>query len=36
VPIVGVDPETLTSGSAMKVCFVRPGDGEAIPAFTTA
>jgi uncharacterized OB-fold protein len=34
VPLVGVDPDSLSEGMAMRVTFVRPGDGEAIPAFT--
>jgi uncharacterized OB-fold protein len=36
VPIVGADPATLTEGTPMRVQFVRPGDGEAIPAFSPA
>ena len=34
VPIVGVDPASLRAGISMQVCFIRPGDGEALPAFT--
>lgn len=33
VPIVGCDPASLEEGMAMKVRFIRPGGGEAIPAF---
>lgn len=33
VPIVDADPATLHAGIAMRVRFVRPGDGEAMPAF---
>jgi hypothetical protein len=36
VPIVGVAPDDLAEGIAMRVQFVRPGDGEAMPAFTRA
>jgi uncharacterized OB-fold protein len=34
VPIVEADPVSLREGMAMVVRFVRPGGGEAIPAFT--
>jgi uncharacterized OB-fold protein len=33
VPIVGCDPSSLEEGMEMRVCFIRPGGGEAIPAF---
>ncbi|HEX5585746.1 MAG TPA: OB-fold domain-containing protein [Acidimicrobiia bacterium] len=33
VPIVDVEPSTLRAGVDMHVRFVRPGDGEAMPAF---
>jgi uncharacterized OB-fold protein len=36
VPIVGVDPASLHEGIAMTVTFVRPGEGEALAAFTRA
>jgi hypothetical protein len=36
VPIVDTDPTLLEEGMAMAVCFLRPGDGEAIPAFAPA
>jgi uncharacterized protein len=36
VPIVDVDPATLVAGRTMHVRFVRPGTGEAIPAFSPA
>jgi uncharacterized protein len=36
VPLVGVEPTSLCEGADMTVTFVRPGDGEAIPAFTLA
>lgn len=36
VPIVGVDPTSLREGIDMAVIFLRPGDGEAIPAFNPA
>jgi uncharacterized OB-fold protein len=36
VPLVGVEPASLREGVDMTVTFVRPGDGEAIPAFTLA
>ena len=34
VAIVGADPSELTEGRRMRVLFVRPGGGEAVPAFT--
>jgi uncharacterized OB-fold protein len=34
VPIVGVDPASLAEGAEMTVRFLRPGEGEAIPAFS--
>ena len=36
VPVVGVPPAQLREGTALEVTFVRPGDGEAVPAFTPA
>jgi uncharacterized protein len=36
VPIVGADPASLTAGMPMQLCFVTPGDGETVPAFTMA
>jgi uncharacterized protein len=33
VPIVGCDPSSLEEGMEMHVRFIRPGGGEAIPAF---
>ncbi len=33
-PIVGAERDELHGGRAMRVTFVRPGDGEWIPAFT--
>jgi uncharacterized OB-fold protein len=36
VPIVGVASGDLNVGVAMRVEFVRPGEGEAVPAFTRA
>jgi uncharacterized protein len=32
-PLLDVDPATLAVGEAVVVAFVRPGGGEAIPAF---
>ncbi|MCU1346511.1 MAG: hypothetical protein JWL70_2777 [Acidimicrobiia bacterium] len=34
VPLVGVEVGELSEGIPMRVEFVRPGNGEAIPAFT--
>ncbi len=34
VPIVGCEPSSLAVGIAMHATFIRPGDGEALPAFT--
>jgi uncharacterized OB-fold protein len=34
VPIVGADPASLEAGMPMQLCFVTPGDGETVPAFT--
>lgn len=34
VPIVDANPQLLEADMAMEVCFVRPGEGETIPAFT--
>jgi hypothetical protein len=36
VPIVDGDPSSLMEGMALQVRFIRPGDGEAIPAFSPA
>ena len=36
VPIIDAEPSTLAVGTAMQVRFIRPGDGEAIPAFEPA
>ena len=36
VPIVDADPASLAVGAAMTVRFIRPGGGEAIPAFAPA
>jgi uncharacterized OB-fold protein len=36
VPIVGTDPADLAVGVAVRVVFVTPGEGEAVPAFTRA
>jgi uncharacterized OB-fold protein len=33
VPIVDVEPASLHRGTALRVLFIRPGDGEAMPAF---
>jgi uncharacterized OB-fold protein len=34
VPIIDPAPASLSEGMAMRVQFIRPGGGEAIPAFT--
>ena len=34
VPIIDPAPGSLSEGMAMRVQFIRPGGGEAIPAFT--
>jgi uncharacterized OB-fold protein len=34
VPLVGVEGGLLREGIAMRLKFIRPGNGEAIPAFT--
>jgi uncharacterized OB-fold protein len=34
VPIVNASPTSLAEGIAMRVLFIRPGDGEQLPAFT--
>jgi uncharacterized OB-fold protein len=34
VPIIDPAPASLSEGTAMRVQFIRPGGGEAIPAFT--
>jgi hypothetical protein len=36
VPLVGADPGALAAGIALRVQFVRPGDGEVLPAFGPA
>jgi len=36
VAIVGADEALLGEGTAMRVTFVRPGGGEAVPVFTPA
>ncbi|MET0920858.1 MAG: OB-fold domain-containing protein [Acidimicrobiia bacterium] len=35
-PILGCSPDDLAADARMTVCFVRPGGGEAIAAFTLA
>jgi len=34
VALVDVDPADLEAGMAMRLCFVTPGDGEPVPAFS--
>jgi uncharacterized OB-fold protein len=34
VPLVGIGARSLKEGMPMRLEFIRPGDGEAIPAFT--
>jgi uncharacterized protein len=34
VPIVRANPDDLAEGLAMRVDWIRPGDGECLPAFT--
>jgi len=36
VPLIDVEDDRLNEGVAMRVKFIRPGDGEAIAAFTPA